>query len=60
MKWLLLVLIALLIVYPWLARMRARGVMAGGSRSIDHRPCLSLSMALLRALALAALEIFQR
>lgn len=24
MKWLLLVLIALLIVYPWLARMRAR------------------------------------
>jgi hypothetical protein len=24
MKWLLLVLIALLIAYPWLARMRAR------------------------------------
>jgi hypothetical protein len=24
MKWLLLVLIALLIVYPWLARVRAR------------------------------------
>ena len=32
MKWLLLVLIALLIVYPWLARMLPAGVTAGGSR----------------------------
>jgi hypothetical protein len=33
MKWLLLVLIALLIVYPWLARMRAPRRDGSGSRS---------------------------